>query len=125
MSGAARRMLIAAALLLATATLLGAFGAHGLRGALSAERMSTYQTAVQYQFFHALGLFGLGLLAERRPGRLLHIAGATLFAGILIFSGSLYLLVTGAPAWFGAITPVGGLCLIVAWVLAAAALRRK
>lgn len=125
MSHAARRMLIAAALLLAAATALGAFGAHGLRGVLSAEHLGTYQTAVQYQFFNALGLFGLGLLADRHPARLLHIAGATLFAGILIFSGTLYLLAAGAAAWLGAITPLGGLCLIVAWLLAACCLLRR
>lgn len=124
MSMMARRLLMAAALLVALATVAGAFGAHALKGVLSPERMSTYQTAVQYQFFHAAGLFSLGLLANRYPHRLIHVAGALLLAGILIFSGSLYLIVAGAPSWLGAITPVGGLLMIAAWLVAALALRR-
>ncbi len=124
MSAMARRLLMAAALLLAVATVFGAFGAHALRGVLTPERMDTWQTAVHYQFFHALGLFGLGLLADRRPQRLLHVAGGLLLGGILVFSGSLYLIVAGAPTWLGAVTPVGGLLMIVAWILAAAGLRR-
>jgi len=119
----ARRFCLAAALLIAAATLLGALGAHALRGALPAERLEVLQTAVQYQFFHALGLFGLGLALERFPTRVLALAAWLVLSGVLLFSGSLYLLLAGAPRPLGVLTPVGGLCLIAGWGAAAWALR--
>jgi len=89
---------------------------------LSADRFEVLQTAVHYQFFHALGLLGLGLLSERVPRALLHWAGWLVFAGVVLFSGSLYLLVAGAPRLFGVLTPIGGLALIAGWSAAALAL---
>ena len=80
------------------------------------------QTALHYQFFHALGLLGLGLLLDRLPLRTLKAAGWLLFAGVLLFCGSLYLLLAGAPQLVGVLTPVGGLALIAAWCLIAATL---
>jgi uncharacterized membrane protein YgdD (TMEM256/DUF423 family) len=107
------------AVLLALAVILGAFGAHGLRGRLDAYSMDIYQKAVFYQFIHALGILIVPLFIR---ADVLTLEGGglicwLLFAGIVIFSGSLYLLaVTGVRA-MGAITPVGGVCFIVAWVL--------
>ncbi len=121
----ARRFCRAAALLLALATALGAVGAHALRPRLSADHYQVLQTAVQYQFFHALGLLGLGLLLDRWPGRALHAAAWLLLAGIVLFSGSLYLILAGAPRLLGVATPLGGLALIAAWCLAAFALRPR
>src|SRR5205085_8017431 len=96
--------------LLAVAVASGAFGAHGLRARLDAYSMGVYEKAVFYHFVHALGI----LLAVRVPA-----ACWLLFAGILIFSGSLYLLaVTGSRA-LGAITPIGGLCFIAGWIMLA------
>jgi uncharacterized membrane protein YgdD (TMEM256/DUF423 family) len=118
----ARRFCQLAALLLALATLIGAFGAHALRSRLSADRYDVLQTAVHYQFFHALGLLGLGLLLDRLPLRRLRAAGWLLFAGVVLFSGSLYLMLAGAPRIIGALTPVGGLALIGGWCMAAMAL---
>lgn len=124
MQAQARRFCQLAALLLALATLIGAFGAHALKGRLSAERYDVLQTAVHYQFFHALGLLALGLLLDRLPLRTLRAAGWLLFAGVLLFCGSLYLIVAGAPRMIGVLTPVGGLALIAGWCVAAIALAR-
>jgi len=117
----------AGALLLALAVALGAFGAHGLRGRLDAYSMGVYERAVFYHFLHALGLLIVPLfiladvLAESAGGWIC----ALLLAGILIFCGSLYVLaVTGIKA-LGAITPVGGLCFIAAWLLLAFRLLRR
>lgn len=110
-----------AALLLALATLIGALGAHALKGRLDADRSQLLQTALQYQFFHALGLLALAVLLDRRPSPALRVAGWLLFAGVLLFSGSLYLLLAGAPRTIGVLTPIGGLALIGGWCTAAIA----
>jgi uncharacterized membrane protein YgdD (TMEM256/DUF423 family) len=115
MQAEARRFCQLAAVLLALATLIGAVGAHALKGRLSAERYEVLQTAVHYQFFHALGLLALGLLLERLPRRALRIGGWLLAAGVLLFCGSLYLLLAGAPRLIGVLTPIGGLALIAGW----------
>jgi len=124
MTRAARRLLIAGALLVALATLVGALGAHVLKPRLPVDRYEVLQTAVQYQFFHALGLLAIGLIAEYRPGRLIHAAGTLVLVGVLLFSGSLYAILAGAPSMVGAVTPLGGLCLIAGWLAAAYAIVR-
>jgi uncharacterized membrane protein YgdD (TMEM256/DUF423 family) len=121
----ARRFCMLAALLLALATLVGALGAHGLKPRLTADRYEVLQTAVLYQFLHSLGLLGLGLLSDRLRRPLVHLAAWLVLAGIVLFSGSLYLLLSGAPRLLGAVTPIGGLCLIGGWGLAALALLRS
>jgi uncharacterized membrane protein YgdD (TMEM256/DUF423 family) len=121
---ASRRALSAGAVLMATATIIGALAAHALRDRLAAVRYEVLQTAVLYQFIHALGLLLLGVLARQRGGRMLRMAADLLLTGVLLFSGSLYLLLGGAPRAFGALTPLGGLCLIAGWALAAVALWR-
>lgn len=118
MTIAARRLLVAGALLMALATIIGAFAAHALKARLSADRYEVLQTAVQYQFFQALGLLAIGLVADRYPSRVTNIAGALVFAGTLLFSGSLYLMLAGVPKFVGFITPMGGLCLIAGWLCA-------
>ncbi|MFI4869720.1 MAG: DUF423 domain-containing protein [Steroidobacterales bacterium] len=122
MQAQARRFCQLAALLLALATLIGALGAHALRQRLSADHYEVLQTAVHYQFFHALGLLALGVLLDRLPRRALRAAGWLLFAGVLLFSGSLYLILAGAPRLIGVLTPVGGLALIIGWCMAVIAL---
>ena len=121
---ASRRALCGGAVLMAIATIIGALAAHLLRDRLAAVRYEVLQTAVHYQFIHALGLLLLGALARQRHDRLLRIAADLLLAGVLLFSGSLYLLLGGAPLVIGALTPLGGLCLIGGWLLAAVALWR-
>jgi uncharacterized membrane protein YgdD (TMEM256/DUF423 family) len=124
LSHPAQRALFCGALLMALSTVIGAITTHRLKEVLSAGDYGVLQTAVLYQFLHALGLLCLGIILQRRADRLLGLASDLLLAGVLLFSGSLYLLLCGAPRGFGALTPVGGLCLIVGWCLAAAAMLR-
>ncbi len=124
MQPAARRFCMLAAVLLALATLIGALGAHALRPHLSVERFEVLQTAVHYQFFHALGLLGIGLLCDRVALPWLQLAGWLVFAGVLLFCGSLYVLLAGAPRLLGVVTPIGGLALIAGWTALALALGR-
>jgi len=116
----------AGAALLALAVMLGAFGAHGLKGKLDAYSMGVYEKAVFYHFIHALGLLVVPVLARVeaiKPGQSALVC-ALLVAGILIFSGSLYLLAILGMRWLGAITPLGGLSFIAAWIALAWALTR-
>ena len=113
----ARRCLLAAALSLAAAVGLGAFAAHALKGRLTAEMLATYQTAVQYHFWHALGLLGVGaLMARFEDAPALAAVAWLLIAGLLLFSGSLYLLALTGAAWLGAVTPLGGAAFIAGWL---------
>ncbi|MEM1230734.1 MAG: DUF423 domain-containing protein [Pseudomonadota bacterium] len=107
-------LLGAAGLLGLTGVACGAFGAHALQGVLSPERLGTWETAVLYQLVHVPAVLALGLAgADPRLKR----AGHCLVLGVLLFSGSLYLLAFGAPGWLGPITPLGGLFLMVGWAL--------
>jgi uncharacterized membrane protein YgdD (TMEM256/DUF423 family) len=119
------RVLALAALALALATILGAFGAHGLKGQLAPDRLEIYETAVRYHFFHALGLLGVGLALRFIDGPLARWAAVLIAAGIVLFSGSLYALTFGAPRLIGVVTPVGGLALIAGWLLFALAAFRR
>jgi len=99
---------------------LGAFGAHLLKAKLSEKLFITYQTGVQYHFYHTLGFFALAFAAYLIPESLLiKWAGWSMFAGIILFSGSLYLLSVTGVTWLGAITPIGGVAFIMAWLLLA------
>ena len=104
-------------MLLVLATLCGAFGVHALRGQLAPERLQLWETAVRYQFFQALGLVAVGLTLRTLDGGALRAAAALLAAGTVLFCGSLYALSLGAPRAVGALTPLGGLAWIAAWLL--------
>ena len=117
-------MMIAGALLMALGTVIGAFGAHALKTRLTPDRYEVLQTAVHYQFINALGLLLVGAIAERIPAPSFRVAGTLLLVGVLLFSGSLYAILAGAPTVVGAVTPIGGACLIAGWSLAALALYR-
>jgi uncharacterized membrane protein YgdD (TMEM256/DUF423 family) len=122
MTPAAKWFLILGSLNACLSVILGAFGAHALEEKLSADMMSTYQTGVQYHFYHALGLFAVAFAAAHLPSsRLVRWSGWTLLAGIILFSGSLYTLSLSGVRWIGAITPIGGACFIIAWALLAIA----
>ncbi|MEJ2266701.1 MAG: DUF423 domain-containing protein [Anaerolineales bacterium] len=96
---------------------LGAFGAHALQSRLTPERLETFETGVRYQIYHALALLGAAFAAMQWPGSSLAlVAGWAFVAGMLLFSGSLYLLVLTGKRWWGAITPFGGLAFIVGWL---------
>ena len=117
--------IITSLLLGALSVLLGAFGAHGLKAYASEQILSTYDTAVKYQFFHVFALALTGILHKEYPTKGILLAGKLFLTGICIFSGSLYLLtllsISGNTQfnWIGAITPIGGLILTSAWVLLA------
>ena len=100
------------------AVILGAFGAHGLKGRLTEDLLAIYQTGVQYHFYHSLGLLLIGVIAWQLPGSVwLKWSAWIMLAGIILFSGSLYLLALTNVRWLGMITPIGGIAFIVAWLL--------
>lgn len=93
----------------------GAFGAHALKARLSAPDLQIFETAVRYHLVHAVALLALAALAHRIPAGVASLAGWSFTTGILVFSGSLYLLVLTGPRWLGAVTPLGGTALLVGW----------
>jgi uncharacterized membrane protein YgdD (TMEM256/DUF423 family) len=102
----------------ALVVLLGAFGAHGLKARMTAEMLVVYQTGIHYHLFHALGLLAVGLLATQiSHSAYLTWSGWLMLLGIILFSGSLYLLSVSGLRWMGVVTPFGGMSLIAAWVL--------
>lgn len=110
--------LIAGALFGVTGVSLGAWGAHGLAAYLGTADTGGWDTAVLYQLVHALGLLAIGaLLQGPHRSRLLDWSGMLMILGILLFSGSIYALVLGAPRWLGPVTPLGGVSFIWAWLL--------
>jgi uncharacterized membrane protein YgdD (TMEM256/DUF423 family) len=113
----ARKTLAIAGALIALATVLGAFGAHALKAHLSTDKLQVYETAVRYHFFHSLGLLAIGVLLRSADGELLRWSAILVLAGVILFSGSLYLLTFGAPRFLGVVTPLGGVALIAGWTL--------
>ncbi len=108
------------------AVMAGAFGAHGLRQVVSERGLEVFQTAVSYQMFHALILVAASLMpALGLSRRLLVMACGFWLVGIVLFSGSLYLLVLSGARWLGPVTPVGGVCFMIGWALLAAAALKK
>ena len=115
-----KKFLFLGALCAMTGVGMGAFGAHGLKHILSPEVMAVYQTGVTYQMWHSLGLILIVLIQQQTVmSKQLNLAAWLMFVGILIFSGSLYLLAILDQKWLGAITPIGGVCFIAAWLLIA------
>ena len=110
-----RLFLLSGAVFAALAVAAGAFGAHGLKNRLGPELLGVFETGVRYQMYHALALILLAVLAARLPGRLTLFAGGFFIAGIMLFSGSLYLLSLTGQRWLGAITPLGGLAFLLGW----------
>jgi uncharacterized membrane protein YgdD (TMEM256/DUF423 family) len=101
----------------ALGVVLGAFGAHSLRGSIEPRLMETFQTAVQYQLIHALALLMVSLTMGWLGQSLsFEISAYAFMAGVILFSGSLYGLVLTDMEWLGPVTPLGGLCLIVGWL---------
>ena len=102
------------------AVMLGAFGAHALKEKLTEKYLAIWETAVQYQMFHAIGLIAIGILMSSSllgPVSQLNWAGYLLLAGIIIFSGSLYILSLSGIGILGAITPIGGVAFIIGWIM--------
>lgn len=123
--------LIIGIVLAGLAVALGAFGAHGLKKVVSPENVAVYQTGVQYQMYHALALILVGILSERILNGYLSYAGVLFVAGIVLFSGSLYLIVSlyalnkTVPSAVGILTPIGGLFFILGWLCLLVSILRK
>jgi uncharacterized membrane protein YgdD (TMEM256/DUF423 family) len=124
MNAVARNILIAAGILLALGTVLGAVGTHALRARLTPDQLAVFETGVRYHFYNALGLLGIGVLAVSVNPPLLRWAAALIVAGIVLFSGALYAASLGAPRIIHLLPPFGGLALIGGWVLFVLALWR-
>jgi uncharacterized membrane protein YgdD (TMEM256/DUF423 family) len=99
----------------------GAFGAHALKQVLDTDMLAVYHTAVDYQFFHSIGLIVIGILHKVSPRQSHSFSASAMLAGIILFSGSLYILSTTGIKWLGMITPAGGICFLAAWLVLALA----
>ncbi|MBC2297333.1 DUF423 domain-containing protein [Listeria welshimeri] len=111
-----KKTIITGAVFAGLAVLLGAFGAHALKDVLG-RYASTWETGVQYQMFHAVGILIIGLLMEKQTSRLYNWAAILFSVGFVFFSGSLYVLSISKVTVLGAITPIGGVCFVVGWFL--------
>ncbi|MEO6837672.1 MAG: DUF423 domain-containing protein [Ginsengibacter sp.] len=111
-----------AAILGALSVAIGAFAAHTLKGAISDYALEIFETSVKYQFYHVFALLAVGIIYKEFPNKLIKWSGKLFIAGIILFSGSLYILsaikalATQGFDWIGAITPIGGLCFILGWI---------
>jgi len=118
-----RWFLVTASLIGALSVALGAFAAHGLKQVVTADAVATFETGVRYQFYHAFALLVVAIIYEKYPGKLLQWAGYCFQLGIILFSGSLYVLTalkatdTVGLSKIGLITPFGGLFFIAGWIL--------
>ena len=114
----------AGAVMCGLGVLLGAFGAHGLRGRVTPEMLAVFETGVRYHLVHGLALLAVAWATTRWPNTWISASGWLFVAGIVVFSGSLYLLSITGVRWLGAITPIGGLCFVAGWlILALSAMR--
>ncbi len=121
-----RLLIFCGALGAALSVILGAFGAHGLKSRLPPEILATFETGVQYQFYHALGVILIGIVVQfTKASAMVTAAGWLMLAGIVLFSGSLYAICFSGIRSLGMITPVGGMAFIVAWVLLAIGILRS
>lgn len=117
-----KSFLTLAAVLGALSVIFGAFGAHAIRSAVSPDAYQVYETAVRYQFYHALALLLLGWMYLQHPKKSLYVSGIFFIAGILLFCGSLYLITymryrqIPVTTGVGILTPLGGLCFIIGWI---------
>jgi uncharacterized membrane protein YgdD (TMEM256/DUF423 family) len=119
-----------AALFGALSVMLGAFAAHGIKKILTADDLQIFETAVRYQFYHVFALLAAGILYKDFPGKFMQWAGKFFIAGIILFSGSLYLLCfvkyNAMPLnWVGAITPLGGAAFIAGWIMLCLAVLKR
>jgi uncharacterized membrane protein YgdD (TMEM256/DUF423 family) len=126
MSASIRKFIIFGTISAALAIGLGAFGAHAIRTSLSPRMLEIYHTAVFYHLVHSLGLLAVAFVCYLKPtAGAAKFAGWLMSAGIILFSGSLYLLAVTGAKWLGALTPLGGIALIVAWLLLSVAALRS
>ena len=112
-----RFFFVAGSLFAFFAVALGAFAAHGLRTRLAPDMLAVFETGVRYHMYHALALLGVGLAISQWPESKVQMAGWAFIFGIVVFSGSLYLLSITGVRWLGAITPIGGVGFLIGWIL--------
>ncbi len=122
MTSNARRLGFLGAVFAGVGVGLGAFAAHGLRGSLTSVELATFETGVRYQMYHALALLITSWAANHTKPKLSQLVGILFTVGMVLFSGSLYLLALTEIRWIGAITPVGGVSLLIGWVVLALSL---
>jgi uncharacterized membrane protein YgdD (TMEM256/DUF423 family) len=126
-----KNILLLGIVMAATAVILGAFGAHGLKKIVTPEQLDIFKTGVQYQFYHAIGLILVGLIAQHIEHNFIRKAASMFLFGILAFSGSLYIMTlfyaqnTEGPKWIGAITPIGGALFIAGWIMLGLGINKK
>jgi len=120
-----RNILFLGAVFMALAVLLGAFGAHALKKILSPDMLAIYNTGVEYQFYHSLGLLLIGLIGFQIDSKLIRLSGILPVSGIILFSGSLYALSISGIKILGAITPLGGLSFVAGWIFLAMAVWKR
>lgn len=113
------RIMAGGALVVLIGIIVGALGSHALRAVLDASQLHSLDTAVQYQLVNGLGLLGIGLLARSHADAWLPRIALLLLAGVLCFSGGIYIMLAGAPRALGLVTPLGGVLMICAWALLA------
>lgn len=118
-------ILISGAVFMALGVLLGAFGAHALKTTLSPEMLAVYKTGVEYQFYHAIGLLLIGVIGFQVKSKYLQWSGLFITIGIILFSGSLYVLTLSGIKAIGAITPIGGLSFVAGWIFLAVAIWKR
>ncbi|MDP6878398.1 MAG: DUF423 domain-containing protein [Candidatus Marinimicrobia bacterium] len=109
--------IVIGSLMMALTVMVGAFGAHGLKNNFSIDSIKTFEKGVQYQAYHSLGLIIIGLLGFNFPHHLLWIPAMLFIFGIILFSGSLYVLVLSNMKWFGVLTPFGGISFVLGWIV--------
>lgn len=113
-----RNTILCAAAMGCASVVIGAFGAHAFKPALTAMgRLETFELAVRYQFYHALAMLGTALLMNQFPAKFLKLSATFFLLGILLFSGSLYVLCLSGLTFLGAVTPFGGVLFIAGWVM--------
>ena len=112
-----KSLIVSGSIFAALSVLMGAFGAHILKTRLSFEYLAIFETAIRYQMYHSLGLVLMGVSGFHVPNKLIYLPSYFLIFGTVIFSGTLIILVLTDLKWLGAITPIGGLCLIIGWLL--------
>ncbi|MFL2983276.1 MAG: DUF423 domain-containing protein [Candidatus Neomarinimicrobiota bacterium] len=112
-----KNWLIIGALMAALSVMIGAFGAHGLKSRVNSTDLEIFETGVKYQMYHSLGLILIGIIGFHFRHDILTTPALLLFFGTIVFSGSLYVLVLSNLRWFGAVTPLGGICLVLGWIL--------
>jgi uncharacterized membrane protein YgdD (TMEM256/DUF423 family) len=120
-----KKILLSGAIFMALAVMLGAFGAHALKTQLSPEMMQVYKTGVEYQFYHALGLLLVGLIGFQVKSEYIKWSGILIGIGIILFSGSLYVLSLTGIKVVGAVTPFGGVSFILGWIFLVIAIQKK